>query len=324
MGLECLRLRSVSGLRHNYSVKRIALALISALLLTSCSSTNDAKPPAPKFYVPSDCTKTAVLAALPDSIPNPKFIDTQWEPAEGTDLFETYSRGGIACTYGIQEAEIGATILWAPDDEGVFNSRIPEWVKANQVKTDLPGIDEDVAYVLSEGDANSAERHVWAINLLMEGIWIQVNATFLQTIDEAIPLIQAAIDSLQTQEVFEASRITGCYAAEIGKDLLTLELEQQDRNLVVANIDYLWSEKDQNEGQLIGSYTNQVLTGIYDFTSEGERSQRELFFKGDKTGFIAGFGPIEKKDGIEKFKRPLKITWDESYKYLPSDKCGNK
>ena len=58
-------------------MKRIALALISVLILASCSSSNDAKPTAPKFYVPSDCTKTAVLAALPDSIPNPKFIDTQ-------------------------------------------------------------------------------------------------------------------------------------------------------------------------------------------------------------------------------------------------------
>ena len=305
-------------------MKRIALAIVAALILTSCSSSDEASAPAAKFYVPNDCTKTAILDALPDSIPNPKFIDTPWEPFEGTDLAEVYSRGGIACSYGIQEAEIGATILWSPNDEGVFESRIPEWLKAKQVKTDLPGIDEESAYVLAEGDESSAERHVWAINLSISGMWIQVNATFLQTIDEAIPLIKAAIDSLQTQEVHEASSVTGCFAAEIGKDLLTLELDQQDRNIVVANIVYLWSEKDQNEGQMIGNYTNQVLTGIYEFTSEGERSLRELFFKGDKTGFVAGFGSVETIDGVEKFKRPLKITWDESYKYLPSDKCGNK
>ena len=305
-------------------MKRIVLGIVAALLLTSCSSSDEVKAPAPKFYVPNDCTKTAILAALPDSIPNPKFIDTQWEPAEGTDLFEVYSRGGIACSYGIQVAEVGATILWPPNDEGVFESRIPEWTKAKQVKTDLPGIEEDVAYVLSEGDENSAERHVWSINLSIEGIWIQVNATFLQTIEEAIPLVKAAIDSLQTQEAHEAASVSGCFAAEIGKDLLTLYLDQQDRNIVVANIDYLWAEKDQNQGQMIGNYTNQILTGIYEFTSEGERSLRELFFKGDKTGFIAGFGPVEMVDGVEKFKRPLEIKWDESYKYLPSDKCGNK
>ena len=151
-------------------MKRVALGLIVALVLTSCSSADKVKAPAPKFYVPSNCTKTAILESLPNSIPNPKFIDTQWEPAEGTDLSEAYSRGGIACSYGIQEAEIGTTILWAPDDESVFNSRIPEWVKAKQVKTDLPGIDEDAAYVLAEGDASSTERHVWSINLLIHGI----------------------------------------------------------------------------------------------------------------------------------------------------------
>jgi hypothetical protein len=305
-------------------MKKVALAIVLALFLTSCGgSAQEVTPTAPKLYVPSDCTKTQILAAFPESIPNPAFIDTQWEPAEGTDLFETYSRGGIACSYGIQTAEIGATILWAPDDEGVFNSRIPEWTKAGQVKTDLPGVEEENAYVLSEGGENSAERHVWAINLLIEGIWIQVNATYLQTIEEAIPLVKAAIDSLVSKESHLADSVSGCFVAEIGKDLLTLDLEQQDRNLVIANIKFLWSEKDANEGQMIGSYTNGVLTGIYDFTSEGGRSQRELFFKGDKTGFVAGFGPVESKDGIEKFKRPLKIKWDENYKYLPSDKCKN-
>ncbi|NCU89999.1 MAG: hypothetical protein EBV63_04810, partial [Actinobacteria bacterium] len=157
---------------------RIAIAVIAALLLTSCSKSEEVKATAPKFYVPNDCTKTAILAALPDSIPNPQYIATEWEPAEGTDLAEVYSRGGIACSYGIQEAEIGATILWSPNDEGVFESRITEWTKAKQVKTDLPGIEEDAAFVLSEGNENSAERHVWAINISIDGIWIQVNATF--------------------------------------------------------------------------------------------------------------------------------------------------
>jgi hypothetical protein len=38
--------------------------------------------------------------------------------------------------------------------------------------------------------------HVWAINLLINDVWIQVGASFLQTVDEALPIIQAAIDSL--------------------------------------------------------------------------------------------------------------------------------
>jgi hypothetical protein len=305
-------------------MKRIALALVTALLLTSCSGgeEQEAAPLGPEFYVPGDCTATEILAALPDSILNPIFIDTPWEPAEGTDLFEAYSRGGIACTYGIQEAEIGATILWSPDDEEVFNSRISEWTKAGQVKTDLPGIDEGAAYVLAQGDENSVERHVWSINLLIDGFWIQVNATFLQTIDEAIPLVKAAIESLVSREVHEAKNITGCYVAEVGGDFLTLELDQKDRNLVAANMKFFWAEKEQSEGQMIGSYTNQVLSGIYDFSFEDGTLQREVFFKGDKSGFILGFSSLETKDGVARFQRPLQIKWDEKYKYLPSDKCN--
>lgn len=305
-------------------MKKFALALCAALVLTSCSSAEEElAPTSPARYVPSDCTKTSILASLPDSIPNPIFIDTPWEPAEGTDLYEAYSRGGIACTYGIQEAEIGATILWSPDDEEVFASRIPEWTKAGQVKMDLPDIEESSAYVLTQGDENSAERHVWAINLLIDGFWIQVNATFLQTIEEAIPLVQAAIASLVPRETHEAKNITGCYVAEVGGDFLTLELDQKDRNLIAANMKFFWADQEQSEGQMIGSYTNQVLTGTYDFSFEDGTLQREVFFKGDKSGFVAGFGPLETKDGVKKFQRPLQIKWDEKYRYLPADNCNN-
>jgi hypothetical protein len=38
--------------------------------------------------------------------------------------------------------------------------------------------------------------HVWAINLLINDVWIQVGASFLQNVDEALPIVQAAIDSL--------------------------------------------------------------------------------------------------------------------------------
>ena len=162
---------------------------------------------------------------------------------------------------------------------------------------------------------------MWAINLLIDGFWIQVNATFLQTIEEAIPLVQAAIDSLVSREVHEAKNITGCYVAEVGGDFLTLKLDQKDRNIIVADMKFFWAEQEQSEGQMVGNYTNQVLTGSYEFGFEDGTLQREVFFKGDKSGFILGFSPLVTKDGVTKFQRPLQIKWDEKYKYLPSDKC---
>ena len=52
-------------------MKKIALALVAALLLTSCSGADEQEvaPLGPDFYVPSDCTATEVLAALPTQFP---------------------------------------------------------------------------------------------------------------------------------------------------------------------------------------------------------------------------------------------------------------
>jgi len=45
---------------------------------------------------------------------------------------------------------------------------------------------------LQDGTA-ADEMHVWRINLLIHGVWIQVGASFLQTLDEALPIIKASI-----------------------------------------------------------------------------------------------------------------------------------
>jgi len=50
--------------------------------------------------------------------------------------------------------------------------------------------------ILKEGSTGADEMHVWAINLLINDVWIQVGASFLQTVDEAMPIIEAAIESM--------------------------------------------------------------------------------------------------------------------------------
>ena len=304
-------------------MKRVMCIAISLVfILTGCSKSENAAPTSSALYVPSKCADTKILSALPSSIPNPKFIDTEWQPAENTDLYAALNAGGIACTFGFQTAEIGTTILWAPDDDTLFTQRSAEWLKAGYKTIDIPGVDEKSAYVLTEGKEGLGEYHVWIVNLLIDGIWIQVNATFTKSIDEMVPLIKAAINSLRDEKKMAAENVTGCYAATLGNDLLVLKLDQQDRNLVFAKVGFYWSQKDSNDGSMIASYRNGVLTGIYNFKSSGTNSQRELFFKGDKSGFNAGVGAVEVVKGVEQLKRPLNLKWDESYKYVPSDKCS--
>ena len=175
---------------------KILAVICSLALLTSCTA-NETEA---TYSVPKSCEATKVLAAFPDSIPNPKFIDTPWEPAEGTDLYATLNNGGIACSYGIQEAEVGATILWAPNLDNLFKTRSAEWQGFGQKTIDLPDLNEDAAYVLTEGIEDQGEYHVWAINYLINGIWIQVNATFFGSIDAAMPIVKAAAESLEVSQ----------------------------------------------------------------------------------------------------------------------------
>ena len=116
------------------------------------------------------------------------FIDTPWDPAPDTDIAAAIDAGGVACSYGIQEAEVGATILWAPA-EGTFDVRREQWKSNGQTQVDVPGTTE--AWVLQE--TVGKDNHVWTINVLVDDVWIQINATFLQDLAEAQPLVNATI-----------------------------------------------------------------------------------------------------------------------------------
>ncbi|MFN6291851.1 MAG: hypothetical protein ACK4WP_02840 [Candidatus Nanopelagicaceae bacterium] len=302
-------------------MKRTSLVLAALLLLTSCSSTPESSVAPVLPSVPQDCTKTKILDAFPERIPNPQFISTEWEPAEGTDLYAAYNAGGIACSYGIQEAEIGATVIWAPDNKYLFDELAAGWVKAGQQEFDLPNLDEEKAFVLTEGTEGEGEYHVWAINLLIKGSWISVAATFFGSIDEAMPLVNAAVDSLRSAKSAAKTSLIGCYMAELSEDLYVLNVHYHDNNTVSADYYLRNLNSGPIQGLLIGSYTNGVLRGFYSDTSQEPTIERELIFKGDKSGLVPGTSPVVRTNEVERFKTPLQITWNEDYKYSPAEDC---
>ncbi len=302
-------------------MKKIAIILSALLFLTACGNDPEATMAPELPSVPSDCTKTKILAAFPEKVPNPKFIDTQWEPAEGTDLYAAYNAGGIACSYGIQEAEIGATILWAPDNQILFNERSAQWVAAGQKEVDLPDFDEEKAYVLTQGTEGQGEFMVWSINYLIDGVWIQVGATFLGSIEEAMPLVKAAADSLRTSKQAARTNLKGCYMAELPEDLYVFNIDYHDNNTLSAGVYTKKIDQDARKGIFVGSYTNGVIQGFYIIDSEQNKKEHEFFLKGDKTGFVLGTGKTTTSNGVEKFQRPLNIKWDEKIKYIPAEDC---
>ena len=154
-------------------------AALIALACASCGSLTKA---------PTSCPLEEILPTMNRYVEGSVFIDTPWEPAPGTDLAAAIDAGGIACSYGIQEAEIGATILWAPG-KTVFEDRRAQWQVDGQRKVRVPGTTE--AWIREE--TNGAEQHLWALNILVDDVWIQINTTFIRSIEQAQPLVDATL-----------------------------------------------------------------------------------------------------------------------------------
>jgi hypothetical protein len=126
------------------------------------------------------------------------YIPTEWQPAAGTDLEAILKGNGIACTYGIQQAEIGATVSWVKDVNKLFDSRVAGWKAAGFEEKNIAGVTADKIFVISEASMNSREIHSWNANILVKGNWIQVSASYIYKDADSATLVNAAITSLRS------------------------------------------------------------------------------------------------------------------------------
>jgi hypothetical protein len=131
--------------------KTVAIA-VSLILLTGCSNSvpeaSDGK--MARLKPPTSCEQEMVIQAFADQVDGSRYVPTDWQPSPGTDLFDVYEAGGIACTYGIQVAEIGGTVMWASNVDNLWDRKKIEWLEQGQVQIDLPGINETDAVILKE------------------------------------------------------------------------------------------------------------------------------------------------------------------------------
>ncbi|MFM7860314.1 MAG: hypothetical protein ACKO8C_02740 [Candidatus Nanopelagicaceae bacterium] len=181
-------------------MKKLLPLLCSLALLTGCSS-SESKVPIPSKTtsgkVPTSCELDSVNAAFAEIIPPSKYIPTEWTPAEGTDLYAALNNGGIACSYGDADAEVGGTVIWSLADDAFWQELVGKWQSEGLEKIDIPGIDEVEAYKLPDGSTSADGMPAWRVNLLIDGVWIQLGAAFIQSFDEATPIIEAAINVIK-------------------------------------------------------------------------------------------------------------------------------
>jgi undecaprenyl-diphosphatase len=186
-----------------FIIYRIALgALVLALLATGvikdsvkAGVVTPAKPIS--YSVPKDCLDTDVLAALQKDVRQAQFIDTPWQPAPGTELADFLNNGGIACSYGMQSAEVGLTVDWVADGTELFNSRTAGWLGEGYQKIDIPNLMETDAYFMQKDQSPTNEFHQYHVKFLINGFWINVSSTFGKTIEDGSGWIAAAVSSLE-------------------------------------------------------------------------------------------------------------------------------
>ena len=185
-----------------FIVYRIALgALVMALLATGViKDSAQAEVIAPvkpiSYSVPKDCESTKVLAALQKDVRQAQFIDTPWDPAPGTELADFLNNGGIACSYGMQSAEVGITVDWVANGAAMFSNRLPGWLVEGYQKIDIPNLMESEAYFFQKDQSPTNEFSQYQVKFLINGFWINLSSSFGKTIEDSSLWIKAAVDSL--------------------------------------------------------------------------------------------------------------------------------
>jgi len=188
---------------YRIALGALVLALLSTGVISSSASSKISEPvssvqvePSQNYVVPEDCQSTEVLAALQKDVRQAQFIDTPWEPAPGTELADFLDNGGIACSYGIQSAEVGITVDWVENTKSLYEARTSSWLTEGFEEVDIPGVDEESAYFLHKDQSPTNEFHIYRLNFLYNGIWIQLSSSFGNTIEDASGWIEAAVNSI--------------------------------------------------------------------------------------------------------------------------------
>jgi hypothetical protein len=177
------------------SLKKVKFlaAILLIPLLTSCGSTAPKKvTPAASVEMPTSCESAPVFEEIKNEIPGSQFINTHWEPTPNTELFDVLNNGGLACTYGLQSAEIGVTVRWVKD-LGFYNKWSKEWLKSGYQLVDLAEYGMKQGYLSAKPQSATQEFNLWNLNFLQNGVWVSLSKTTPGDLSSARDLIKSLL-----------------------------------------------------------------------------------------------------------------------------------
>jgi len=178
-------------------MKRLILLLIVPLLVgcgaQSKTSVMTEKAKEIQISIPAKCTDSKVLSAVQQEIPSAVFIDTKWSPAPDTELADILNNGGIACSYGIASAEIGATVRWVSDSANNFDKWKSKWLENGYSQVDLKDFGLNKGYVLIKPQSETQEFAIWTLNFKESDVWVSISRTSGENLAAGKDIINAVV-----------------------------------------------------------------------------------------------------------------------------------
>jgi hypothetical protein len=93
-----------------------------------------------------------------------------------------------------------------------------------------------------------------------------------------------------------------------GNDIFRLKVDVYE-NIVTGDLEYLFSEKDQQTGIFQGRFSGDTLWADYTFLSEGKTSSRPIAFLIKNDTASEGSGELVERDGRKVFKNPKDLKF---------------
>ena len=182
-------------------VEKVKKLLLLALLplLVACASADKPKPVATEtsktavVKIPASCSESKVLDAVQKIIPGATHIDTKWTPAPNTELSDVLNNGGIACSFGVASAEIGATVRWVNDSKMNYEKWSSTWVNSGYKEIDLANYGLTKGYILIKPQSDTQEFAIWNLNFKANGVWVSISKTSGDTLEAGKDLIEAVL-----------------------------------------------------------------------------------------------------------------------------------
>ncbi|MGL6129507.1 hypothetical protein [Chryseobacterium artocarpi] len=109
-----------------------------------------------------------------------------------------------------------------------------------------------------------------------------------------------------------------CYVGVTGKDSVFASIDD-NLGTVTGKLIYKNSEKDSSKGDITGFKSGDTLKLTYEFTSEGKKSKRDIYFLQKDNALTEGIGDHKEEDGQSKYADEKKISYKDGAKLSTAD-----